>query len=243
MENLKTNLVWASLILSVAIVASAGIASSTFYKVRAMDSSLSVTGSAKLQVRADSVKWQSGISRMVTQETMKDGYAGMAKDLKAVKSFFKENGIEEKLLDISPVFVDQQYNYGSNNTGPTQYNLRQTIEIQSKDIDKITGITKNTQSLIDKGVLFSPNAPEYYYTKLPETRIALLGEAVKDATARAEKIAESGGKKVGSLKEASVGVTQVLPVNSVEINDYGTYDTSKIDKEVMITVKASFNLE
>ena len=166
MENVKINLVSASLVLAVAIVASAGIASNTFYKVRAMDSSLSVTGSAKVQVRADSVKWSNGISRIVTQETMKEGYASMAKDLKAVKDFFKANGIDEKKLDISPVFVEQQYNYNSNIKEATQYNLRQTVEIQSDDVDKITAITKNTQSLIDKGVLFSPSAPEYYYTCL-----------------------------------------------------------------------------
>lgn len=242
MEQEKSHLVWASIVLAIGLLLSASIASGTFYKVRALDNTLSVTGSAKQQVRSDSVKWVTSISRQATQENMKASYALLAADLKAVKEFFKSSGIEESKLDISPVFMDQQYNY-NNPQAPAQYNLRQTIEIQSKDIDKITNIAKNTQSLIDKGVLFSPNAPEYYYTKLPETRISLLGDAVKDATARASKIAESGGKKVGVLKDASVGVTQVMPVNSVDVSDYGVYDTSKIDKEVMITVKATFNLQ
>lgn len=68
----------------------------------------------------------------------------------------------------------------------------------------------------------------------------LLSEAVKDAQNRAGKIAQSSGNEVGSLKSASVGVVQVLPVNSTEISDYGTYDTSSIEKEVMITVRATF---
>jgi len=39
-----------------------------------------------------------------------------------------------------------------------------------------------------------------------------------------------------------MGVVQVMPVNSVEISDYGTYDTGSIEKEVMVTVKALFIL-
>ncbi|MDD4995997.1 MAG: SIMPL domain-containing protein, partial [Patescibacteria group bacterium] len=81
------------------------------------------------------------------------------------------------------------------------------------------------------------------YTKLPELRISLLAEAIKDAKARAEKIAESSGKRIDVIKSASIGVVQVLPVNSVEISDYGAYDTSSIEKEVMVTVKASFNMK
>jgi hypothetical protein len=30
--------------------------------------------------------------------------------------------------------------------------------------------------------------------------------------------------------------------NSVEVSDYGMYDTSKINKEIMVTVKASFEI-
>jgi len=36
---------------------------------------------------------------------------------------------------------------------------------------------------------------------------------------------------------------QVMPVNSVDISDYGNYDTSTIDKDVMVTVKTIFRLE
>ncbi len=39
-----------------------------------------------------------------------------------------------------------------------------------------------------------------------------------------------------------MGVVQVLPPSSTEVSDYGAYDTSSIEKEVMVTVKASFRL-
>ncbi|MFA6551714.1 MAG: SIMPL domain-containing protein [Patescibacteria group bacterium] len=241
MENNKIS--QASLILGACLIVSALIGAVAFYKVRSLDNALSVTGSAKKQITADVAKWSGSFSRIVTVDNIKGGYAQMEQDLKAVKKFFTGKGIEEKDLVISPVFMNEQYKYNATGDAPREYMLQQTVEIQSSDVVKITDLAKNTEEIIRNGVIFSPMSPEYYYSKLPEARIDLLGEAVKDARARADKIAESSGKKVGAVKSVSVGVTQVTPVNSTDITDYGTYDTSKIDKEVMITVKAAFSLK
>jgi hypothetical protein len=124
-----------------------------------------------------------------------------------------------------------------------KYNLIQNIEVNSTDVMKIDGLSKNTTSLVtDKGVIFSTNSLEFYYSKLPEARVELLASAVADAKARAEQLAGAGGKKIGVLKSASSGVVQVMSENSVEVSDYGMYDTSKINKEIMVTVKASFEI-
>ncbi len=229
-------------ILGASLVISALIGAGAFYKVKGMDRSLTVTGSAKKQVTADLAKWSSSFSRTVGEPDLKSGYASMASDLKAVKKFFLDRGVKESDLVISPVYLDQQYR-DPNSQAPQQYNLRQTVELQLNDIKKIGDLAKDTQALINQGVIFAPGAPEYYYSKLPETRVELLGEAVNDAHDRADKIAQAGGRRVGSLKEASVGVTQVTSVNSIDVSDYGTYDTSKPDKDVMITVKTTFSLE
>jgi len=74
-------------------------------------------------------------------------------------------------------------------------------------------------------------------------RVSLLSDAIKDAQARAAKMAEATGRKVGDLKSAASGVVQVLSSNSLEVSDYGTYDTSKINKNVMVTVRAAFGLK
>ena len=44
-------------------------------------------------------------------------------------------------------------------------------------------------------------------------------------------------------RAAASGVVQVLPKGSLEISDYGSYDTSSIEKEVMVTVRATFTIE
>jgi hypothetical protein len=40
-----------------------------------------------------------------------------------------------------------------------------------------------------------------------------------------------------------MGVVQVMQVDSVDVSDYGSYDTSTINKDVMVTVKTVFGLK
>ncbi len=229
------------LVLGLCIIIASGIASYTFFYVRTKEDTLAVTGSVKQMVVSDLAKWTGAIQRNIPQEDLKAGYAQMKQDEALVLEFFKGYGYTESDVLISPVFMEAPFQYDPN--APKEYILRQNVQIQSEDVNKVTEMTKNTQALIDEGVIFSTYSLEYYYTKLPELRIELLGDAVKDAELRAQAIAESTGLKVGTIESANAGVVQVLQVNSTEISDYGAYDTSTIEKEVMVTVTAIFNLE
>jgi len=223
------------------IVIAALVGAYAFYQVRSLDNTLTVTGSATKQVTSDNVKWVGVINRVTKASTLKTGYADMAKDIVFVKEFLKEKNIPENQIVISPIFMDQ--NYDQNQNVEKSYTLRQTIDINSTDVNSIAEISKNVQPLIDKGVIFSTQSLEFTYSKLPEERVAMLGDAIKDAKARASKLAESSGKVVGQLKSASSGVVQVLSANSTDVSDYGSYDTSKVEKTIMITVKTSFTLK
>ena len=86
----------------------------------------------------------------------------------------------------------------------------------------------------------SPQQPEYYISKLPALRVSLLGRAIADARARASEIAKSGSTAVGALKSASSGVVQVMAPNSTNVEDYGSYDTSTIQKQVMVSARVTF---
>ena len=238
---LKGEFVFSALVLSIGLIISASLASYTFYKIRTFDNNISVTGSAKLAVVSDSVKWTSNFSRTVTERTMQKGYSDLTKDLLIIKNFLTDKGIKDDELTISPVFTNEVYKYNpSGDAGPREYTLMQTITVQGSDLKKITDLAKNTQGIINEGVLFSTQSPEYYYSKLAELRVSLLADAIKDAKARAEMLAKSGGRGIGPMRSASSGVVQVLAPNSIDVSDYGQYDTQSINKEVMVTVKASF---
>lgn len=228
-------------LLAAGMIASASIASQTFYKVKALDNTLTVTGSARQRVASDQVKWSGSFSRVVPLAEVKGGYGQMKKDEGDVRSFLKEKGIKDADITISPVFMNE--NYKQNENSPREFSMRQSVEVRSGDVQMLTALAKDLQPIIDKGVLFSSDVLEYTYSKLPDLRVTMLSDAVKDAQARAAKIAESTGKGVGPVRSASMGVVQVLPVGSTEISDYGAYDTQSVDKEVMVTVKAVFAVQ
>lgn len=237
MENNK-NLLNFGLVLGLSIIISAIIGATTFYNLRSTNF-ISTTGSARKAVLADKAKWTSNITHNVTIDSIKDGYKKMEINKQEFVNFLLASGIKQEEITLSPIMMNEVYEQYPNT--PKKYNLSQNIEINSNDVRKIDTLSKSTNSLvIDKGILFSGNYVEYYYSKLPETRIELLGSAVADAKARANELATAGGKKLGILKSASSGVVQVMSPNSQEVSDYGVYDTSKIEKEVMVTVKASF---
>ena len=244
MENISNKSTKFGYILGTSIVLASLVFSATFYQSKKLDSTLNntlmVTGSAKQKVTSDLVKWYASFSNALPSGSLSEGYSKMAQDEKKIVSFLKSKGIKDKDITISPVTVEQPYQYDRN--AVREDTFRQSIQIQSDDVNKLTGLAKNISPLIDQGIVFATYSLEYYYSKLPQMRIDLLADAIKDAKLRAQKIAESSGQEIGAIKSASLGVVQVMTVNSVDVADYGSYDTSSIDKEVMVTVKAEFGI-
>jgi len=239
-QNNRGGLVVLGLLLALGLLGAAGIGSYAFYKVKSFEDTLSVTGSARQRVTSDSVKWTSSFSRDVAGDGLKAGYAAMRADGAKVLSFLRDNGIRAEAVTIQPVQLEEPFKY---NLGvPQKYSMRQSVLVQSNDVAKVTAVAKDVQKLMDQDIVFSTSNLEYSYSKLPELRVSLLSDAVKDAQDRAQKIAGSTNRNVGTLRSASMGVVQVLPVGSVEVSDYGAYDTSGIEKEVMVTVRTAFSL-
>jgi uncharacterized protein len=118
-----------------------------------------------------------------------------------------------------------------------------SITVRSADIEKLTALTNTIDALTGEGYTVTTGGLELTYQKLPETRVTLLTQAIADAQDRAEAIAKESGRSVGALRSATGGVVQVLPLGGIDVNDYGAYDTMSKDKEVMVTVRATFSLK
>lgn len=230
----------AALILGAGLVASALVWSATFYRVKAFDNALVTTGSVRKRISSDAVKWTGSFARTATLAGLPEGNARMKSDLSAVTRYLTGHGIDEANVTVSPITIEPIWK--GPDSGPAEFTLRQTIQLHSNDVVGVTAIAKESSGLMNEGVLFSTLSLEYTYTKLPELRIEMLTGALEDARARAGAIAEASGARLGRLKSASAGVVQVLQINSTEVSDYGAYDTSTIEKDVVATVRASFLL-
>jgi len=231
--------------LGIALIASVSVGAYSFFRVKSLSNVISVTGSAEKQITSDTVKWTSGFSRNVGLDGVKDGYAVMNKDLSATLDYLKSQGITESEITVKPVMMDSNYEqtekFGSKMSG---YILRQIIEVQSNNVTAVTKLAQDAPvKLSESGILYSTQNLEYFYSKFGDLKVEMLAEATKNAKARAEKIAESTGSKIGFMQSASMGVFQVTPTNSVDVSDYGYFDTSSINKKVTSVVRASFSLK
>lgn len=227
-----------AIILGLGFVFSAVVGSYGLYQIRSLDNTLTVTGSASDRVKADTAKWTVRVQRTVFEPGVQAAYGQVASDVNTVVAYFVGQGIDEQKIIKSTVYSDQEWNSDSN--APRRYNVYQTITMESSDVEKIQQLSQNISQLAAKGVSVSPMPPEYYISTLPDLRVALLGKAVADAKARASEIAKSGNASVGRLRSAGSGVVQVLAPNSTNVEDYGSYDTSTIEKQVMVTARATF---
>ena len=112
--------------------------------------------------------------------------------------------------------------------------------VTSRDVGAVTAAVGRLGDLVDQGVPVDSDQPEYVVTRLPELRVQMLADAVKDARARADQIASAAGAAVGRVKNVRVGVFQVTAPNSTNVSDYGSYDTGSRDKDVTVTVRVTF---
>jgi len=234
-------LVTLGILLGASFLVAVLISMATLFRLRSASDVVSVTGSAKMEVVADQVKWTTQVTRSARESNLKSGYDQIASDAVKARAFLLAQGITEEELTVTPVSMNEIY---QQNQGVEKlYNLYQTFTVQSNDVEKLTRASNNLSSIINQNVIFSSPSLEYYYSKLPEARIQLLSQAIDDAKARATELAKNSGSRVGSLKSATSGVVQVQSRNSTDVSDYGSYDTSQVEKQITVTVKATFSLK
>jgi len=227
------------IILGIFLLIATIMALLTYYFVRTTEGhTLTVNGTAKQQVTSDLAKWNGVFQRTVLEEDLKAGYEQMRQNKELVLKFFKDNGFDEKQVIISPIIMESKFDPNA----PREYILRQNVFFQTNDVHKVTDMAQNVQVLINQGVIFSTYFLDYYYSNETELRNTMLKDAVADAKKRAQDIAEITGLEVSVIKSASTGVVQLLPVTSVIVSNFGPYATGTIEKEVLVTVTATFEL-
>lgn len=216
------------------------IAAGTAISIKNANNTLSVTGSATADVTADTAKWTVTAQRYAPDSGVGLATTQVADDAAKVVAYLKAAGVTDDAITLGTVHTDQDYSYSQDANAPKRYAIREDVTVSSKDPAAVQKLAQGITALANQGVLLSVSDPQYYVSTLPDIRVSLVGKAVEDAKARAEQIAESTGQSVGRLQSASTGVVQVLAPNSTDVADYGSYDTSTIDKTVSVTVRATF---
>ncbi|MBY0472923.1 SIMPL domain-containing protein [Patescibacteria group bacterium] len=208
---------------------------------RGQDDMITTTGSASQEAVADEATWVINLQRTSYGSSVAADSTHVSNDAAAIAEYFRKQNLASSTVTIAAVSVYQ--NYSSDQNAPLTYAINDSVTVTSSDVRTIDTMSRSIAALsaaVSSGTVVSPSQPQYFVSDLSSMRISLLGAAVKDAKARALQIAQNGGGKVGPLKTASSGVVQVLAPNSTNVEDYGQYDTSTIQKQIMVTVRASF---
>ena len=243
---MKTRLPTA-IIYALAIVISALILSNTIRTRNDSSHLVKVTGLAKQDFVSDLIVWNASFSRK--SMNMQDAYNLLKSDAAAIKKYLLGKGIKESQIIFTSVNINKDFEYSYDSQGRqsrsfTGYSLNQDVQIESEEVDKVEGVSRQVTDLIESGIELNSQQPRYYYTQLADLKIEMLASATEDARNRAEQIADNSKARLGKLKNARMGVFQITAQNSPEDFTWGgVYNTSSKKKTASVTVKLEFGIK
>ncbi|MBE6221052.1 MAG: SIMPL domain-containing protein [Alistipes sp.] len=243
---MKTNSKY--IIIALAIIVAAWLLGRAYtYKYRSQDTVV-VTGLGETEFSSDLIVWNGEL--VFETQDVATGYTQLERNKQKVMDFITSRGVAKEQIAFKFVNVFKQtepvYNASGNYAGQrfTGYRLSQSFSIESSEVDKVENISRDISALIAQGVSIEAYQPSYYYTKLDDVKLSLIESASADARARAEKIAENAGTKIGRVASAKMGVFQITGANSnEEFLAGGSFNTSSRQKKARITMKVEYRVK
>ena len=231
-------------IIGFCLIVCALIIAGAYKQAKRENQTITVTGSAKKIITSDFGILRGSI--VSAAATANQAYKEMQNQKPALLKYLASKGFPQDKVSFYTVIVSPRYEVTSNGfqTGNViGYNYSQRIEIQSNDVQKIKQISLEIPQLVENGINFTVETPEYFYSKLADLKIEIQAEAAKDAMIRAKKIAEATSSSLGNITSARMGVLQITPKYSNMVSDMGVNDLSSIEKEITAVVNASFEIK
>ncbi len=223
-------------ILSVALVIAAAILGWAFVEGRETPGTVRVVGAATVPFTSDVVKWRVQLVRSVALGGESFGFQRLRTDRERVVARLTAAGVAPDAISLQPVTTNPVWDRDGQVSGTT---LRQTVLVLSNDLDAVESVALDPGDLIGEGLGLEGSTLEYFYDEMAELKRTLLQQAAEDARLRATEIA---GDALGEMIEARAGVFQIREPYSTEVQGYGVYDTQTRDKEITVTVHATFGV-
>lgn len=243
----KSYLIAISILAISAILIALILKSAYITRIQSNDT-ISVTGLGSKNFDSDLIVWSGTFTRI--NKDLKKAYAEIDRDRETIKNYLISKGIKEENIVFQSININREFkneydaNYNLRKSTFEGYNLSQSVIIESTEVDKVEGIARSITELINQGIEFYSNSPQYFYTKLAELKLEMIEAATRDAYTRARKIAENSGSKVHKLKKASLGVFQIVAQNSSEDFTWGgTFNTDSRKKTASVTIKLEYLIE
>ena len=237
----------AGLFLAAGLVISSMLGAAAWVKIK-NSQFITAKGSARKNIKSDLVVWKGSFT--VEAPTLLDAQHSLKADAEKVQNFLVAAAVTNAVF--KPIVIEKKEanvetkNSAGEVTDTTEqrtigYRLTQTVRVESDDIDRLAQL--DTTPLVEQGVLFTTEPPQFLYTKVAEEKIEMLAEATQDARARAGQIAAQGGRSIACLHDAEMGVFQITALHNGDTSSEGMNDTSSLDKTITAVVTATFLLK
>lgn len=241
---MNIRIVPASFVIGVFLLLCTFVLSNAWHDHQQLQQLLRVTGSASKNIDSDFAVFSGslGASASTTQAAFKD----LERQRPILLSFFAQKGFAEDKVEFQPPTRETvwEYNDKGHRTGKVIFQVyRQRFEIRSSDVMKIKELSVQAAALVERQVYVDIYSPQYFYTKLAQVKVEVQALAASDAMRRAKEIAGATDSQIGPLKTARMGVIQITPRHSTQVSDYGSNDTSAIEKKITAVVQAQFSID
>jgi len=201
-----------------------------------------VKGSASQLVRSDYGSWSGSVA--AAAPTQEEAAVKLSAAEKQIVQYITAVGFKPEQIvwgSISISVYHKKNEKGIETNEIFKIQLSRSLEIESKDVDRLETLNRNFTDLVKQGISVSNCGSSYIITNLDDYKMKLLNAATENGYKRAQTLAGSAGGQVGPLLSASQGIFQVLSPGGGDISDYGTYDKSTIDKEIKAVVTLEFS--
>jgi uncharacterized protein len=229
------------LFLAAGLVLSSMLATTTWLEVKNLQF-VTVKLSRHKNIESDLVIWQGNFSGEAA-ELLNAQHALRANRVK-VEQFLTAGGITNVVF--TPINIEEIKGSLKDPSGwvqqrTTGLRLSQSVRVESGEIDQLDKL--DTAPLVEQGLIFTTEMPQFIYTKAGEAKVEMLADATKDARARAEQIATQGGRKIANMHDADMGVFQITLRNATRTSWEGESDTGSRQKTITAVVMAIFLLK
>jgi uncharacterized protein len=245
MEKRSLTIITGQILLAITIFLSTYLVTHTLKQIKLRQGTIYVKGCAEKEIESDFVTWYGSFSAI--ENSPMQAYEKIEKDLDVLQLYLQNQGLSLDEVLFSPVYTSIIYKHNENGhqtNAIENYEMSQSFSIASSNIPLISKVAQNITTLIKEGLSVSSSSPQYFYLKIDELKIQMLGEAAKDARQRADElVTNSSGSSVGNLRSAQQGVFQITPVYSNSISDYGECDTSSIQKRIKAVVTMEYAID
>lgn len=208
---------------------------------------ITVKGLAEKPVESTSAAWQVTVN--AHGETFADALSQLRQERPALEQFLAKYGFDGKSLgrtaeSVLPNMVDETNERGDRVEVQRGFKASQTLFVKTEDLVKIQAARDNIIEYQAKGHGIDSGDIEFLVGNLDDIKLTLIGEATKNAKARAIEFAKNGDVAVGTMRSASQGTFDILPADGqVEDSSGGTYDKSSIHKLARVVVTIEYNID